>query len=269
MPLSFCRNGTFMAYRKLHQNVAAFRAFIAQTAPRFGAVFGINNPDEARETLMAKIAGRWPDGVPVARAPTVEDWKKFKTRFPDVSPRSRPQGLFRARAGLIRFSYADDTDGLKCPVTVAYAPRQYPRRHGAHRPRRIGAQQPPPHHPARPCPTAESPDGVSDADEHGMVMLIVCASLFRQFEFVQQQWINYGLDARAGNDSCPLVGNHSAGGAVGAKTKFVVPADPNAGHPPFLVEGIPQFVETRGGDYFFVPSLTALRMIGMGVVDPT
>ena len=28
-------------------------------------------------------------------------------------------------------------------------------------------------------------------------------------------------------------------------------------------------VETRGGDYFFVPSMTCLRMIAMGIVDPT
>jgi hypothetical protein len=32
---------------------------------------------------------------------------------------------------------------------------------------------------------------------------------------------------------------------------------------------MPQFVETRGGEYFFIPSLTALRMIAMGTVDPT
>jgi len=28
-------------------------------------------------------------------------------------------------------------------------------------------------------------------------------------------------------------------------------------------------VETRGGDYFFIPSMTALRMIAKGIVDPT
>ena len=28
-------------------------------------------------------------------------------------------------------------------------------------------------------------------------------------------------------------------------------------------------VETRGGEYFFLPSITALRMIGDGIVDPT
>jgi hypothetical protein len=27
-------------------------------------------------------------------------------------------------------------------------------------------------------------------------------------------------------------------------------------------------VELRGGDYFFVPSITALGMISMGLVDP-
>ena len=68
MPLDFSRNGTFMAYRKLHQNVAAFRAFMTETAARFGAVFGIDDPSAAEDTLKAKIAGRWQDGVPLARA---------------------------------------------------------------------------------------------------------------------------------------------------------------------------------------------------------
>ena len=40
------------------------------------------------------------------------------------------------------------------------------------------------------------------------------------------------------------------------------------GKEPFLCGGLPSFVELRGGDYFFVPSMTALRMIGAGDVDP-
>jgi hypothetical protein len=31
---------------------------------------------------------------------------------------------------------------------------------------------------------------------------------------------------------------------------------------------LPNFVELRGGEYFFLPSITALGMIAMGVVDP-
>jgi len=32
---------------------------------------------------------------------------------------------------------------------------------------------------------------------------------------------------------------------------------------------MPTFVETRCGDYFFVPSMTSLRMIGLDIIDPT
>jgi hypothetical protein len=51
--------------------------------------------------------------------------------------------------------------------------------------------------------------------------------------------------------------------------KFIIPSDPASGKPPFICAKLPQFVETRGGDYFFLPSLTALRMIAMGTIDPT
>jgi hypothetical protein len=95
------------------------------------------------------------------------------------------------------------------------------------------------------------------------VMLSHCASLSRQFEFVQQQWVNFGLDFNAGNDSCPLVGNHPDG------ARFVIAADPASGHSPFIAGALPQFVSTRGGDYFFAPSMTALHMIGVGLIDPT
>ena len=105
-------------------------------------------------------------------------------------------------------------------------------------------------------------------DEHGVVMLVGCTSLFRQFEFVQQQWINYGLDANVGNDTRPLTGNHS-GGAHCLEGQVRDCIRSQIRRPPFVLEGIPQFVETRGGEYFLVPSMTALRMIGMGVVHPT
>jgi hypothetical protein len=35
------------------------------------------------------------------------------------------------------------------------------------------------------------------------------------------------------------------------------------------MEAAPQFVETRGDEYFFVPSMTALSVLGMGTVAPT
>jgi deferrochelatase/peroxidase EfeB len=264
MPLAFSRNGTFMAYRKLHQNVAAFKTFLDKTAEQFGAVTGIQSLADARETLMAKMAGRWSDGVPLSLASTVAAWKHFNIDHPASDPKAR-------YAALTKFAFHDDPEGTKCPLT-AHMRRVNTRdmmdptgKDGSILNNRRRVLR-------RGLPYGNSSDGAPDKDEQGLVLLIVCASLFRQFEFVQQQWINYGLDSHAGSDTCPIVGNHSdgtQGGKNGPKAKFVIPADSLSGHPPFIVEGIPQFVETRGGEYFFVPSLTALRMIGMGVVDPT
>jgi deferrochelatase/peroxidase EfeB len=117
----------------------------------------------------------------------------------------------------------------------------------------------------RGLPYGASGDPMSRADtgEHGIIFMALCASLFRQFEFVQQQWMNYGLDFNAGNDTCPVIGYHRE------DAKFVIPADPKGDTPPFICAAIPQFVTTRGGEYFFLPSLSALRQLAMGTVDPT
>lgn len=268
MPLDFSRNGTFMAYRKLHQNVAAFRTFMTEAAARFGAAFGINNSDDALAALKAKMVGRWPDGVPLSLAPTVADWDHFNKKYPLASPETNRAAYLARLKAISEFAYRDDPQGIKCPMT-SHLRRAHPRdgmgptsTGGSVLTNRRRVLR-------RGLPYGNSSNDADDTDEHGVIMLVVCSSLFRQFEFVQQQWLNYGLDAHAGNDTCPLVGNHSAGGAAGPRAKFVVPSEPGSAQPPFIVEGLPQFVETRGGEYFFVPSMTALRMIGMGVVDPT
>jgi hypothetical protein len=71
------------------ENVSAFRQFINETAKSFGADFGIDNPMNAQETLMAKLAGRWRDGVPLSVAPTVEHWKHFNLDYPESDPNAR------------------------------------------------------------------------------------------------------------------------------------------------------------------------------------
>jgi hypothetical protein len=104
-----------------------------------------------------------------------------------------------------------------------------------------------------------------------LTLMALCASLFRQFEFIQQQWIQYGLDLDSGNDSCPITGRRDPHNPQA--NKFVVQIDPDkdtaAGKAPYIAANLPQFVETRGGEYFFIPSITALRMMAMGSVDPT
>lgn len=264
-PADLMRNGTFMVYRKLHQNVASFQSYIERMAQRYGKIMGVGQ-EEASQTVRAKLVGRWSDGVPLLAAPTYPEWQAFNQRW---AGHERQATLEYAQA-LNDFKYADDPHGLKCPITahirrvntrdmldpalVSGAPSKRSgsalnkRRHILRRGQSYG----------RFDPKVNADDG-----EHGIIFMAVCASIFRQFEFVQQQWVQYGLDFNAGNDTDPLVGNHDA------EAKFVIASDPASGKPPFICDQLPQFVTTRGGDYFFIPSMTALRTIAMGVVDPT
>lgn len=269
MPLEFSRNGTFMSYRKLHENAVTFRRHIDATAETYARVIG-TPPDQAREILMAKMAGRWSDGVPLMAAPTYADWTAFKDKLAAAQKAGDKKTVAELTARLFDFKYGDDLDGTKCPFS-SHLRRANPR---DMLDPTLSSPNPKDHNGSvlnnrrrilrRGLPYGSvPPDAVDDDGEHGIVMLVVCASLFRQFEFVQQQWMQYGLDMNSGNDTCPMVGNH------GPDAKFVIAADPASGHPPFICDRLPQFVETRGGDYFFVPSMTALRMIGMGIIDPT
>jgi deferrochelatase/peroxidase EfeB len=104
--------------------------------------------------------------------------------------------------------------------------------------------QPEPHAPA---PAAE------EAAERRGIMFLAFNSGLDQFEFVQQVWMSYGDDFQQGNDMDPIAGSRGR--------RMMIPGDERTGRRPFLCWDIPCFVTTRGGDYFFVPGLTGLRLL--------
>ena len=98
-----------------------------------------------------------------------------------------------------------------------------------------------------------------------MIIMALNADISRQFEFIQQQWINFGNDFKLANDRDPLLGNHGEN----SDGRMIIEGSAATGRPPFFCSKIPTLVEIRGGDYFFMPSMTCLQMIGLGLVDPT
>jgi len=274
-PWSFMRNGTFMAYRKLHQNVGSFDAYADAQAEWLQTAYGLASRDEARETLLAKMVGRWRSGIPIEIAPSHAQALALEKTWADI-PAIEMKGESRSALETERlnaynrlitdFRYNHDVDGARCPV-AAHIRRTNPR----------DALDPLLAENGEPAGTALSnrrrilrrgaPYGDStrreDAGEHGVIFMALCASLFNQFEFVQQQWVHYGASFNVGNDTDPLAGLARPG------KKFVIAGDAAGGAAPFICANMPQFVETRGGEYFFLPSLTALRQIAEGSVDPT
>jgi Dyp-type peroxidase family len=269
-PWGFSRNGAFMVWRKLHQNVGTWDAVFGDEAKRYAKVMGVSH-DEALVTLRAKAVGRWPDGIPLARVATHAEWLAERSRLglddPDPMRALQAARRFLGSAEASDFRYADDMKGYRCPG-------------GAHL-RRVNTRDylDPLNDPDGRNPRATSQlnkrrrilrrglpygrSGGTDDTEQGVVFMAVCASIMRQFEFIQQQWLNYGLDFNAGNDGCPVLGDHRT------HRRFVIPSRPDGGKPPYVMDSLRTFVEARGGDYFFLPSMTALRMMGMGIVDPT
>lgn len=271
VPLDFSRNGTFMAYRKLHQNVKSFSDYIATTAQQYGAIHDLNQ-EEAEETLKAKMAGRWSDGVPLIVAPTYPDWQAFRAELAKAKADKNEQELNRLNQQFTNFTYAADADGSKCPFS-SHLRRSNPRDMLDPTVSASTSKEQPSKATSvlnnrrrllrRGLPYGGSSPIHSDQEEQGVLLIFLCANLFRQFEFIQQQWIQYGLDFNAGNDTCPIIGNH------GEEAKFVIATSPESGKPPFICDRPPQFVETRGGAYFFVPSMTCLRLMAQGLIDPT
>jgi Dyp-type peroxidase family len=234
IPHILAANGTFMVYRKLHQNVGRFRNFLTTQSAHYGG---------GKEKLAAKFIGRWRDGTPAELSPDQMD--PAITQDPNRST---------------NFTFGADPGGIRCPIG-AHVRRVHPRDafgfEGKLINRRRITRRGLPY--GLPVPEGEA---ISDADERGVIFMVLNACISRQFEFVQQQWIEYGNDARLGNDKDILIGNH------GGQGKFVVQGDTSSTNPPLICSHLPNFVELRGGDYFFLPSITALAMLAMGLVDP-
>jgi Dyp-type peroxidase family len=227
------RNGTYMVWRKLHQDVALYRRALAEAAPLY--------EDGDEELLAAKVVGRWRNGTPLVR-----------------SPNAPQAGFHAAVAGANDFRYAaEDPAGRRCPIG-AHIRRANPRDSLGfegrltfrHRMIRRGMPYGPP-----------LPDGVTEDDgrERGLVFVSFQASISRQFESVQIQWLDDGNVFGLGDDRDFLLGDVSATAAG----KMTIEGDP-----PFFLAGQRAFVVTRGGEYLFVPGMAALRALADGVLSP-
>ena len=100
---------------------------------------------------------------------------------------------------------------------------------------------------------SEGPD-----EERGLLFMCLCADITRQFEFVQSAWLSGAkFDGLAGERD-PLLGPRTplAGGIP--TDRFTIPRVTGV---PERVEGLPDFITMRGGAYFFLPGIRALRFI--------
>jgi deferrochelatase/peroxidase EfeB len=92
--------------------------------------------------------------------------------------------------------------------------------------------------------------------ERGLHFICINANISRQFEFLQNAWIASTKFSGLTGESDPLLGNRESMPGCPVTGGFTMASDSALRH---RVPGLPQFVTVRGGAYFFLPGLRALR----------
>jgi len=241
---SLGRNGTYLVYRELIQNVMELWDYLAKHSREPGG-------DELTRAIAlgAKMVGRWPSGAPLVGSPHTDD---------------------PARATANEFLYADDLVGLSCP-RGSHIRRSNPRdvlavqdRGSAasilmvrkHQMIRRGRPF------GRPVSETLDPREILAARAHpdherrGLHFICLVGSIARQFEFVQRAWIHSANFDSLFKDGDPISAARRRGDA-NPNDEFTCPATPLRRK----YTRLPQFTQLVGGAYFFLPGIAALRFI--------
>ena len=183
---------------------------------------------EEQELLAAKLMGRWRSGAPLILAPEKDD--------PALGADMKRNNNFNYKQM--------DPHGYAAPLG-SHACRMNPRdsAHNMNRRRMIrrGATY-------GPYLPEDAPD---DGVERGIAAFVICASLIRQYEFAQNVWVNDRNFQELVNERDPIIGNQDG------TLEFKIPKRPIRKK----ITGLPAFTTVRGGAYFFLPGIKALRYL--------
>lgn len=183
---------------------------------------------EQQELLAAKLMGRWRSGAPLVLAPQQDD--------PAL-------GADLERTNDFNYQKMDPY-GYGCPVG-SHIRRMNPRDTGENMQRRRMIRRGGTYGP--PLPEGAAEDGV----ERGIAAFVGCASLVRQFEFAMNVWVNDPRFEGLENERDPFVGTHDG------TFDMTIPKRPIRQK----IKGLPAFTTVRGGAYFFLPGIRALRYL--------
>jgi Dyp-type peroxidase family len=273
------RSGSFMVVRKLRQHVGRFAAYMKEMVEKsyvkeaagldLGEA-GTGNLRDREHWLAAKIVGRWRDGGSLV----------LSSR--PLLPRGTVDETYSERINRFRYR-GSDPDGSRCPLG-AHVRRANPRdglgwqgrltkrhriiRRGMPYGTRAFDPELAPDERGGLFDVAESEEQGERQQERGLMFVCFQASIARQFEVIQGRWLNDGDAFWLGNerDFLTISANGDSPGPVGGSEHAVgsrIASDRMTiqGEPPRFLAPQPSFVTTRGGGYFFVPGLTALRAL--------
>ncbi|KAF8480542.1 Dyp-type peroxidase [Gautieria morchelliformis] len=232
----WAKNGSILVYRHLDQLVPEFDKF-KHDNPLFPLELGI---EKGAELFGARMFGRWKSGAPIDITPTQDDPK-----LADDPQRNN------------NFDFSKPTDQTSCPF-AAHVRKTNPRSD-------LGAARVAPHSinrtgiPFGPEVTPLERQNHKTSLERGLAFVCYQSILSNGFEFMQESWANspgfiFGktVDGKPFNPGFdPIIGQKNG------QPRQTGGLDPKAqGANTSLPQ---QFVISKGGAYFFSPSLSVLK----------
>lgn len=224
-PPELGRNGSFVVLRKYASQVGAFNDFVRSHA----------SGEQEEELLAAKLVGRWRSGAPLILAPEHDDpdLGADPTRNNDFDFSKDPRGFVCPHASHMRRLNPRDS---KLTILTDVNIHRIIRRSSTFGPKW-----------RRDVTAADDVHG-----DRGIFFIFISARAYDTIEFLQQEWINRGNFIDLGAERDAVVGLHETPGS------FTLPQAPVRRR----LDGVTTFNRLRGGEYLFMPSLSALRWIG-------
>jgi Dyp-type peroxidase family len=227
-PQPWMENGSYMVFRRLRQDVAAFNAF---TQKHF------KGRAESAEEFAAKLVGRWKDGSPLARDP--------------VQPNAAHDENHPFENNDFEFG-VQKVAQTRCPFN-AHIRRVYPRSDVQDG---VGNAE---HHRLLRAGIAYD-NSRAEAGDEGLLFVCYQSSIKDKFDFIQTAWAN--------NQSIPFVPPYDSAstGTLPPEPGIDLiigqaPIRSAVWDGDVAVTDVPVFVTSTGGEYFFMPSMSGLGTI--------
>ncbi|HEX5151202.1 MAG TPA: Dyp-type peroxidase [Parafilimonas sp.] len=235
------KNGSYLVFRQMEQDVGGFWNYVRKVTSENG----IDNTEEMIK-LASKFVGRWPSGAPITACPDKDD-----------------TGL----GNMDNFGYRSfDADGQRCPIG-SHIRRTNPRDSmdmdikasveisNKHRILRRGRSY------GKPVCESLDPAAILNSKnfegERGLHFICFNSDISRQFEFIQNAWVNNPKLSRLYNERDPIIGNNLHPQDEHRQGIFSIP-----------MKGlrkrycdVPEFVTIKGGAYFFMPGIKSLTYL--------